>query len=243
MDSALAVALIAGVVALASATYTALNARAIEQLKIDNERRKTEEQRRKEISGFSEPLARAAYDLQSRIWNIHQNFLVMYLVNGDERQRSYAIDNTVYLIAQYLCWTELVRREIQFIDLESNNETRKLLRLQDSISSQWGTGRGRTGLISPLFCIFAGEQRAIGEALIQTGRRGPECMGYGEFLKSFGEGVNPLIDSLRADVVSSSSNLAAVTERLLNLQHAMIDLLALLDPDYLRFPEDRRLKL
>ena len=68
-------------------------------------------------------------------------------------------------------------------------------------------------------------------------------MGYGEFLKTFGKGVNPLIDVLRADVVSSSSNLAAVTERLLNLQHAMIDILALLDPDYLRFPEDRRLKL
>ena len=71
-------ALIAGVFALVSATYTARNAKAIKQLEIDNERRKAEEQRSREISGFSEPLARAAYDLQSRIWNIHQNFLVMY---------------------------------------------------------------------------------------------------------------------------------------------------------------------
>jgi uncharacterized protein HemX len=67
------VVLIAGAVALATAGYTAwqtsktaeganANALAIEQLKIESD----EAQRRREISGYSEPLARAAYDLQSR---------------------------------------------------------------------------------------------------------------------------------------------------------------------------------
>jgi hypothetical protein len=53
-----------------NAGNSAANARAIELLKIDNERLKAADQRRTEISAFSEPLARSAYDLQSRLYNI-----------------------------------------------------------------------------------------------------------------------------------------------------------------------------
>jgi len=112
------------------------------------------------------------------------------------------------------------------------------LRLQDTIYSLWGADQQ-----PPLLRIFAGEQRALGEALIQTGVRGPECMGYGAFLKTFNNGINPLVDAIREDVSSLGIGLNQATERLTNLQHALIDLLKMLDPDYLRFPEDRRSKL
>jgi hypothetical protein len=245
----LIVAIIAGTVALVSAAgtiwssmrnagHSAANARAIELLKIDNERLKATEQRRTEISSFSEPLARSAYDLQSRLYNIlKQNLINIYLVHGTEREQLYVTNNTTFLIGQYLGWTELVRREIQFIDLGESEKTRALLRLQDTIYSLWGTDA-----LPPLFRIFAGEQRAIGEALIQTGRRGPECMGYGMFLKSFGDGTDPLIDALRKDVISLGDGLGQAAERLKNLQHALIDLLEMLDPEYLRFPRERRAK-
>jgi hypothetical protein len=245
----LTVALIAGAVALASAVGTIwssirnaehsnANAKAIEQLKIDNDRLKAAAQRQKEISAFSEPLARSAYDLQSRLYNIlMQNLVDVYRVNGNDREKSYVTNNTSFLIGQYLCWTELVRREIQFVDLEESNKTRELLRLQDTIYSLWGTDKQ-----PPVFRIFAGEQRAIGEALIQTGARGPECMGYGAFLKTFTTGINPLIDALRVDVTSLQHHFSQATERLTNIQHALIDLLGMLDPEYLRFPADRRLK-
>jgi hypothetical protein len=249
MKVELVVALIAGVVALASAAGTIwssirnaehsnANAKAIEQLKFENERLKAAAQRQKEISGFSEPLARSAYDLQSRLYNIlRQGLIDVYLVHGNDRERSYVTNNTAFLIGQYLCWTELVRREIQFIDLGESNKTRELLRLQDTIYSLWGTDQQ-----PPLLRIFAGEQRAIGEALIQTGARGPECMGYGAFLRTFDKGANPLIDALRADVMLLDKEFAQATERLKNLQHALIDLLKMLDPEYLRFPENRRSK-
>ncbi len=240
INTKLVVVLIAGMVALVSAACTALNAGAIEQLKIDNKRRTAEEQRRKEISGYSERLAHAAYDLGSRLYDIvRQDLVVTYLVNGDDRQKSYVVENTVFLIAQYLCWTELVRREIQFIDPGVNDKTHEPRRLQDTIYSLWG----RTGRQSPLFRIFAGEQRAMGEALIQPGEHGPECTGYGAFLKAFAPGVNPLIDAIRQDVTAPRSGLGPATERLTNLQHSLIDLLSMLDPDYLRFPENRRSKL
>ena len=90
--------------------------------------------------------------------------------------------------------------------------------------------------------IFAGEQRAFGEILIQTGRRGPECMGYGAFLKTFGPGVDPLIDAIRADVARLGSDLPQAADRLTRFQHALIDLLQLLDPQTIRFPPERRSK-
>ena len=68
-------------------------------------------------------------------------------------------------------------------------------------------------------------------------------MGYGAFLKTFSTGVNPLIDALRADVMSLDSGLSEATDRLTNLQNALIDLLKMLDPEYLRYPEDRRSKV
>jgi len=54
---------------------------------------------------------------------------------------------------------------------------------------------------------------------------------------------NRSIDALRGDVMSLEDNgLSQASERLTNLQRALIDLLKMLDPEYLRFPEDRRSK-
>jgi len=250
MKTELIVALIAGAVAILSATGTIWsssqtnnNALAIKRLEIADETAKAAAQRQNEISRFSEPLARSAYDLQSRLYNIlKQNLIDVYLVHGDEREKTYVIDNTVFLIAQFQCWSEQVRRGVQFIDLGKSEKTRELTRLQDSIYSLWGTDAH-----PPPLRIFAGEQRAIGEALIQTDDKGLEqsgCIGYGAFLKRFTPGANPLIDALRADVSSLGAHgIDSATERLKSVQNALIDLLVMLDPDYIRFPADRRTKV
>jgi len=251
MSTELVVAIIAGIVAFVSAAGTIwssirnaersdANARAIAQLKFESDRLKLAAQREQEIANFKEPLARAAYDLQSRIFNILKlNVVDVYFTNGSDREKKYIVDNTAFLVAQYMCWTEMVRREIQFIDLGSSEKTHELLSLQDRIFSAWATDEPK----SKIFRIFAGEQRAIGEALISIGPRGPECIGYGAFLTTFTEGSNPLIDDLRADVISLGRNLDQGKERLTNLQHAFIDLLKMLDPNYLRFPEKSRTKV
>lgn len=232
MKVELVVALIAGVVALLSAGGTIWSARQIERLK-------SVEQKRREISRYSEPLARAAYDLQSRIFNIlNKGLIETYLIHGDERERIYVKENTTFLFAQYLCWVELVRREIQFIDLEERKKTRKLLRLQDNISSVWGSDQHPA-----LLRIFAGEQRAIGEALIVVRTRGAECMGYGEFLKTFSEGTHPLIDAVRVDVERLGNSAESARSRLIKIQRLIIDLLDILDRDHLRFPRESRSKV
>jgi len=250
MKTELTVAIIAGVVALCSAggtiwssitnsRHSDANTVAIEKLKIENEQAKTAAEREKEISNFREPLARSAYDLQSRLYNIlRQDLIDVYLVKGNDREKAYVTNNTTFLIGQYFCWTEMVRRKLQFIDLGESLKTRELLSLQDRIYSLW-----QTDAQARVLRIFAGEQRAIGEALISTNAGISECMGYGAFLATFTKGANPLIDAVGTDVHSLETQFAQAEVRLTNLQHALIDLLALLDPDFLRFPKDKRSKV
>lgn len=197
---------------------------------------------------YSEPLGRAAYDLQSRIYNIiagpdaehpHRGrFLEVYLRRGDKRTRNYAAKNTLFLIAQYFAWTELARREIQFIDLGVDKQTRDLAELQDKIYNLWQTDRHDT-----LLRIFAGEQRALGERLIRDAQRGPECMGYASFLDFYKANPDPLLCALEAEILALGTSLDRARPRLVALQHALLDLLAFLDPSFIRFPERTRTKL
>jgi hypothetical protein len=208
----------------------------IEQLRSAEQRRVESE---KTVSRYREPLARAAYDLQSRLYNIlKQSLIPAYFDNGDERERAYVVDNTVFLVAQYFAWTEIIRRDIQFIDLGEDEQTRRLARLQDDIYSLFQTDR-----FDRLFRVFAGEQRAIGECMIREGKYGPECVGYAAFLDYLSQVPDLLLEALRNDVCALSNQLPVARPRLVAVQNALIDLLAFLDPDFVRFPENRRTKV
>ena len=150
MTTEVVVALIAGAVALASATGTIWNARAIKQLELNNEQRKASEQREREVSKYREPLIRAANHLQSRLFNIlRKEFIPVFYINGNDREKAYVENSTVFLIAQYFCWSELVYREIQYIDLGNNQKTLELLSIQYNIARAWATGTGCTAASHP----------------------------------------------------------------------------------------------
>jgi len=72
---------------------------------------------------------------------------------------------------------------------------------------------------------------------------GWECIGYGEFLRRYSPGTNQLVENLRSDVAMLQQNYADAIERMVALQNVLIDLLDVLDPNYLRFPKERRLKV
>jgi hypothetical protein len=172
MDKSLIPSIVTAGVALAStlagavvATWGQVRVKKVEaDLALQKAREDRQAETEKAVRKFREPLGRAAYDLQSRIYSIiKSDFLNAYLKTGGRRTKSYAIKNTLFVIAQYFAWTEIVRREIQFIDLGTDDQTRKLTELQDSIYSIWQTNVYG----DPLFRIFAGEQRAIGERLIR----------------------------------------------------------------------------
>ena len=144
----------------------------------------------------------------------------------------------MFVIAQYFAWAELVRREIQFIDLGADEKTRLLAALQDKVYSIWQTNK-----FGPLLRVFAGEQRAIGERVIREGPHGSECMGYASFLDFFNSCQDPLLHAVEADVSTLGANLQEALPRIVALQHALIDLLAFLDPLFIRFPKSNRTKL
>ena len=243
MSSELLIALISGVVALIAAALaiwgqlrsTQLGAK-LQALGLAEEARlKTEEA----MAGYREPLARAAFELQSRLYNILEKHLFMnHFDKGNERERTYVIDNTAFLVAQYLAWTEIIRRDIQYIDLGQDGQTRDLAHLQEKIHVLFLTDR-----FERTFRIFAGEQRAIGERMIRDATKGPECIGYAAFLTKLAQAPDPLLDYVREDARQLSTMLQTARPRLVALQNALIDLLAFLDPDFIRFPKERRAKV
>ncbi|MFP1832014.1 lysogenic protein [Lonsdalea quercina] len=230
------IALVSGAIAVWSQFKITKTNRDFELFKIKENTNLEKESKNKM---YREPLASAAADLQSRIFNIvRQGFFVCYYIHGNERQKNYAINNTVFLFAQFFAWTEAVRREIQFISFGDDAKTGQLSGLQSSIYSLI-----QTDMYDPALMVFAGEQRAIGEGMLKSQDGKVMCMGYGEYLKSDFRSSDPLILALTEDVVNLAKGSPDAHERLKNLQHALIDLLAFLDPEFLRFPERERSKI
>jgi hypothetical protein len=246
MNMELIVAIISAVVALTAAVIAFRGQLKTAQLSADLERRAKLEDRRleseKAVSKYREPLARAAYDLQSRLYNILQGQLIEnYLAKGDQREQSYVVNNTVFVIAQYCAWTEIVRREIQIIDLGDDGETQRLAGLQDTMYSLWQDDRK---FQNKFLRLWAGEQRALGESLIVEGPRGPECMGYGKFLRKL-KAQDPLspVSTLQSELKGMRAVTAEQRPRLVALQNALIDLLVFLDPKNVRFPVEKKAKV
>jgi hypothetical protein len=80
---------------------------------MQRDERVAQQDREEVVSRFKDPLAHAAYDLQSRTFNIlKQAFLNRYYANGAAREKEYAVENTVFLLAQFLGWTEIIRQEV-----------------------------------------------------------------------------------------------------------------------------------
>jgi hypothetical protein len=200
----------------------------------DHERRLEAE---KIVSRFREPLLQAAFELQSRLFNIlKQDLIRVYHNNGTPQEREYVLNSTSYFIAQYFGWTEIIRREVQFLDLGDIDSTRDLNIRLDTIRNLWLRDD-----YAPILRLFRIEQRAIGECMISEGTRGAECIGYVEFLEA---SVKPgELQKLSLAVETFVADPKAAAPRLLALQHALVDLVEALDPAGIRFPSVRRKKV
>ena len=113
MEPGVVVALITATASMAAAPVSALlSARSqlrVARLSAQLQRESSQEEQREEhertIARFKEPLVYATYDLKSRFFNIPRlNVIEAYVEHGDERSKSYVVDNTVFLIAQYFAW-------------------------------------------------------------------------------------------------------------------------------------------
>ena len=89
--------------------------------------------------------------------------------------------NSLFVIAEFFGWLEIVRRELQFLDLGAEGPTKELGDRVQRIVDGWAT----TSSFRPdEYYIYRVEQRAIGELMISrlesSAQTGPqhECMGY-----------------------------------------------------------------
>ena len=235
-------ALIATIVAVISAAFSVLAQFRLEKLKAslecDRYSRDKQGEAERLISCYREPLVHAAHDLQSKLFNIlRQGLLELFYVKGNESEREYTVQNTVYVLAQFLCWREIIRRELQFLDLGEVQSTRHLTELTDAIEKILLTNEQ-----DPVFRIFKGEQRAIGEKLIVYEHDRLVCMGYAAFVENQDEDFRKWFRKLENDILTLTTDLSTRSERVIALQRALIDLIDYLDPQYVRFQEQYRQK-
>jgi hypothetical protein len=194
---------------------------------------------------YREPLLWSAQSLQSRLFNgIERGFLRRYLHCGDQADERYVRDNTVYVLAEYLGWLEIIRRDQRLLDLETIGNTKELFRAIADTSHILAT----EGMTGP-FRLFRGQQRAIGELMVNrselTNGATHEVLGYASFCQRLDEDPQfaAWFDRLRLEVETIESEGKDGNERLVHLQSKLIDLIDVLDPDGDRLPRPQRARL
>lgn len=192
------------------------------------------------LSRYSEPLARAAFDLQSRLYNI----LRLDFLQGYYKRRDYAEISTLWLIGQFLAWNEILRREVQVLNVGDSRRTAQLQgRLFEIVDTFASDSRS---IIDQRFGIFKHDQRAIGEIMVVSREvdqvKRSDCMGYAQFAEmlrrdEFGHWFWSLRRDLQSLAEAADRHHGYLhCDRLILIQRALIDLVDFLDEKRTRFP-------
>lgn len=241
-------ALLAALLATRTASSTAvLQARLRRELEERRERSDKASRLEQVMSRYRDPLLNAAFDLQSRIYNLIVGNFWVYIRDDDEGERSYAVNSTLFLIAQYLAWSEALRRGVQFLDLGELKRNQDLVEKLEVIRSTLATD----SRFSPKFRIFRVHQRAIGEVMLDAASNEDseggqwQCRGYASFCLKLqqDEFFASWFDQLGRDVRGLASDIGPARARLVALQHALIDLLDFLDESAVRLPRQLRSRI
>lgn len=186
------------------------------------------------LARYSEPLARAAFDLQSRLYNMCR-LGFMTASNIPERYRRLS---TLWFYGQFLAWVEIVRRDVQVIDFGDVRRTaalqRRLFDVVDILASD--------SIPDPTLRIFRADQRAIGELMVTERSTADEhrgdSLGYAQFVQRMNTDavLAGWFAGLDGDIVALVAG-GALGARAVLTQRALIDLIDFLDPEWVRFPD------
>jgi hypothetical protein len=175
------------------------------------------------LARYREPLASAAFDLQSRLYNILRLGFFKKWRDGDRADD--AATTTLFRIAQYFGWSEILRRDIQFLAFPQDEPTRRVAELQSQIAACF-----LSDSYGPPMMIWSDEQRAIGERMIVEEHNKVLCMGYASFRERCDDVFGAWADRVRADLQDESAQ-----PRLRDLQHRLCELVEVLDPRRVRY--------
>ena len=230
MQNALAIAamLLSVVSVLVSGWFSARTVRLSHELDAERERQLERKTALEAASRVYEPLAQAAAELQSRIYNIVETGWVS-LVKRYESHGDYAVTSTAFLFAHYFGWIEARREAV----LSSSGKGRRDESVQQLIDGVIATLRRSDA--GDGFLFFAAEQRAIGELMVSwefipdTTTRLPHVDGYAAFVKRYRSD-----EEFRAWFAPVDAGMSKVSEgdnrRLIEIQRALVALIRELDP-------------
>lgn len=228
---AVVAAVVSALVAVRQSRTDERLARLSHELDVEVDRRKAlfERQLHAEdvLTRYREPLAAAAFDLQSRLYNVLRlGFFDLY--GADQERSEVARKTTLFRLAQYFGWTEILRRDIQYLSFPEDEDTRRVAALQSEIAKCFLTDAHGLALM-----IWADEQRAIGEAMIVYEQDKVFCMGYAAFERECEGDFAPWYRRL-----GGAFEAAPAHARLREAQHLLCELVEALDMKRVRYTED-----
>lgn len=250
MSTAILVALISGVIAVASvvlSSYATIRTmRTQHEIELRRHELDKSEAAEEIASRYRDPLLRSIIDLQGRIYSIVElDFMQRHLGSGEADQVNYAKSSTLFRLAEYFGWLEILRAGVQFLDLGDQARSRELT----ALSHQVGLAFANTQEFpDSAFRLFRDEQRAVGELVIEAvpgDPRGHHCIGYTRFVQrledepAFSRWFARLADEIDLMVSPPPGYL----NRLAAIHNTFGALLEFLDPDGIRYPTFERSRM
>ncbi|MEO3807623.1 hypothetical protein ABGB17_01325 [Sphaerisporangium sp. B11E5] len=191
------------------------------------------------MARYRDPLLWAVHDLRNRLWVIlYDGHLAKYGgEESDEFRRNYSIRHTMFVLAEYFGWVEILRRSIGFLDLGDHASNRRLVEQLVRVRQVlWDPALDRALLVP------SGQQRAIGELMLveddSMPERGWRCLGVAEFCERLDD--DPRFSHWFTPLERQIRDLAAGTEvdsrRMRDLITRLDELIGLLGTHGARFP-------
>jgi hypothetical protein len=191
------------------------------------------------MSRYRDPLLRSIIDLQGRIYSIVKlNFMQRHLGSGDPEQVEYARVSTLFRLADYFGWVEILRVGVQFLNLGDRDRSRELAALSQEISLAFANTHK---FPDAAFRLFRDEQRAIGELVVEQimgEQRAYQCIGYAQFVQRLENdpSFSRWFSRLSAEMDSMISPSGNYLDRLIEVHDLFGTLLEFLDPSGVRYP-------
>jgi hypothetical protein len=192
-------------------------------------RRQQKVDREKLMSQFRGPAIRAMHGLERRIYGTVDEQASGYQNIKQEGQAEYYINATTFQIAQCCAWIEILREKMGALDY-AELETR-LSELSHTLQGDY----------RPHFHVFLLEQLEIGERMVSITNNEMCCKGYSDFLDLINGADAPVCFSrLRDRVTTMLDNWGPEAEKLVRIQHSLVDMVKFLDPSGRWIIEARR---
>ncbi|WP_199434708.1 hypothetical protein [Qaidamihabitans albus] len=190
--------------------------------------------RRDLVSRYRDPLLQSAALLAARLRiaiDLFSGRPVHQAAPGTKRQEDYNRYESLYRLAAYLGWVQILRQEAHFLDLGSRRRSRHLMRRLADVRAAL-SGHAEEGG-TDVFFLLGGEQQAIGELMVDPDSPDrPRCLGYVAFRRKyrddpeFMEWFSPLAEEI--DTLVKRPQEAVI--RLTTIHNALIELIIFLDP-------------